>query len=104
MMCYSNNHISPLPKICYLLIIRMFELITEDNRTSCKSTCNGQFKRCVGGLKNRKNRYGKLNGCSGAYTACLSNLNNSNNMYNLTPDCAVKCKPTTTMAALKSKC
>jgi len=81
-----------------------YKTLNKDNRTSCKSTCNGQFKRCVGGLKNRKNRYGKLNGCSGAYTACLSNLNNSNNMYNLTPDCAVKCKPTTTMAALKSKC
>merc|ERR1712051_338522 len=71
-----------------------YKTLNKDNRTSCKSTCNGQFKRCVG----------KLNGCSGAYTACLSNLNNSNNMYNLTPDCAVKCKPTTTMAALKSKC
>ena len=66
----------------------MFGLITEDNRKLCKNSCNGAFKRCV-------NQVG--------YSMCAKKVADSNSMYNLTPDCAVNCKPNKKMIALKSK-
>jgi len=71
---------------------------TKSTGKACAKTCNYGFKRCVQGVKAR------AGSCSRAYSSCISNLNNSNVNYNLTPDCAVKCKPTKTMLALKSSC
>merc|ERR1719205_394941 len=60
----------------------------KDNRKLCKNSCNGAFKRCV-------NHAG--------YSQCASNLASSDSRRNLTPDCAVNCKPNKKMIALKSK-
>merc|ERR1711997_1344346 len=60
----------------------------KDNRKLCKSSCNGAFKRCV-------NQVG--------YSTCAKKVADSDSMYNLTPDCAVNCKPNKKMIALKSK-
>merc|ERR1712203_993703 len=67
-------------------------------QSTCKSTCNGAFKRCVTAMKNRN---GKT--CSAGYSICAQKVADSNSMYNLTPDCAVNCKPNKKMIALKSK-
>jgi len=67
-------------------------------QSTCKSTCNGAFKRCVTAMKNRN---GKT--CSAGYSICAKKVADSNSMYNLTPDCAVNCKPNKKMIALKSK-
>jgi len=60
----------------------------KDNRKLCKNSCNGAFKRCV-------NQVG--------YSTCAKKVADSDSRYNMTPDCAVNCKPNKKMIALKSK-
>jgi len=71
-----------------------YKTLNSDNRKSCGSSCYGRFKmQCMKG-------WFSSSSCSAAYSKCVAQVNYGS----LATDCAKGCKPTTTMAALKSKC